>query len=123
MSTVETFDKMIGLTMKSVVGSDGDDQMTFTSECGKVFTFLHYQDCCESVRIEDVCGDLSDLVGSPLVLAEEVSNAEEGVELSDSDGTWTFYRFGSGKGSVTVRWLGVSNGYYSERVSYEESEE
>jgi hypothetical protein len=33
--------------------------------------------------------------------------------------TWTFYRFGTRRGSVTVRWLGHSNGYYSEGVSVE----
>ena len=115
-----TFENMIGLTMKSVVGDRGDDVMTFTSECGKVFTFAHYQNCCESVSIEDICGDLSDLVGAPLVVAEEVSNVDDVPEVSAESYTWTFYRFVSLKGSVTVRWLGMSNGYYSEGVSYSE---
>ena len=115
-----TFENMIGLTMSSVVGNTGDDVMTFTSECGKVFRFLHHHDCCESVYIEDICGDLSDLVGAPLVVAEEVSNMDGPVLEGYESYTWTFYRFVSLKGSVTVRWLGSSNGYYSEGVSYSE---
>jgi hypothetical protein len=118
------FENMIGLTMSSVVADRGNDVMTFTSECGKVFKFLHHQDCCENVGIEDICGDLDDLVGSPLYDAEECSNLDNaptsGTDEENREGTWTFYRFATRKGSVTVRWFGSSNGYYSEGVSYEE---
>ena len=83
------------------------------------FVFFHQQDCCESVSIEDVCGDLQDLVGEPLLLAEEVQG-ETPVDFNERDHesvTWTFYKFATRKGYVDVRWLGESNGYYSEGVS------
>ena len=83
------------------------------------FVFFHQQDCCENVSIEDVCGDLQDLVGEPLLLAEEVSG-ETPVDFNEMEHdsvTWTFYKFATRKGYVDVRWLGESNGYYSEGVS------
>lgn len=113
------FDSMIGLVMSSVEGDIYDDQMTFTSVDGRKFVFEHRQDCCESVSIEDITGDISDLIGSPILVAEEVDNMDE-PECDSESYTWTFYRFETAKGSVTVRWLGVSNGYYAEDVSFRE---
>lgn len=74
------------------------------------------------MSIYDVNGDLDALVGSPLTLAEESSSDEpEGFDRSQHDScTWTFYRFATVKGYVDVRWLGASNGYYSESVDFAE---
>jgi len=94
---------------------DGEELRLYLSENNYV-RFYHDQDCCESVEIEDVCGDLRDLVGEPLTEAEEV-HGYQGPETGDESYTWTLYRFGTRRGAVTVRWYGSSNGYYSERVS------
>jgi len=108
------FDKMIGKVMRGVDRTH--DQLVFHAEDGWKFTFKHYQDCCESVWIEDVCGDLEDLVGSEMIIAEESDNRRE--DRSYEVATWTFYNFATAKGSVTVRWCGTSNGYYSTSVSF-----
>ncbi|WP_434663230.1 DUF7448 domain-containing protein [Klebsiella sp. MISC125] len=50
----------------------------------------------------------------PLLEAEVVSNQEE---TNSGSRTWTFFKFGTAKGHVVVRWCGESNGYYSESVS------
>lgn len=73
--------------------------------------------------MEDICGDLNDLVGVPLLVSEEVhSNDPEPVpiQLVNESYTWTFYKFATTKGYVTIRFLGESNGYYSERVDFAE---
>ncbi len=105
-----TYKAMLGLTMASVITFG--DEMIFTAETGETFKFLHNQDCCESVYIDHQDGELSDLVGSPIVQAEEVSSDDTGfVDPDDRDANWTFYNFATVKGSVQIRWIGISENY------------
>ena len=110
--------QMLGKTFVQVTGSVGGYEMLFETAQGERFMFAHSQDCCESVDINDIVGDLQDLVGEPLLLAEEVQG-ETPVDFNEAEYesvTWTFYKFATRKGYVDVRWLGESNGYYSEGV-------
>ena len=107
---------MVGKVFTSI--RNEDTELVFENATER-FVFFHSQDCCEHVSIEDVCGDLEDLVGEPLLLAEEVEGVTP-VEFNEADHesvTWTFYKFATRKGYVDVRWFGESNGYYSEGVS------
>ena len=97
------------------VKNDGDT-LVFENDVDR-YVFFHAQDCCESVRIEDIVGDLSDLVGEPLVMADEVDGESPADYEAYESHTWTFYKFATRKGYVDVRWLGESNGYYSESVN------
>lgn len=108
----KVLNQILGLTFESIEASD--DEIIFHAQNGQTFRMYHEQDCCEAVYVEDIAGDLDDLIGAPLLRAEERSN--EDLDACES-GTWTFYEFATIKGSVTIRWYGSSNGWYSERVS------
>lgn len=121
MSEYPKFEDLKGKTLAKVEVADDRETITLATTDGDTFRMYHSQDCCESVRVEDVNGDLADLIGSPLLQAEEVTSREnpEGVTKEYQDSfTWTFYKLATIKGSVTIRWYGESNGYYSESVDF-----
>ena len=110
--------EMLGKTLISIKGMEnGNDEVYFNCSDGSRYFMHHYQECCESVSIEDVCGNVEDLIGSPLLMSEK-TNVESGEAISGSC-TSTWYKFATIKGYVTVRWYGESNGYYSEEVNFE----
>lgn len=143
---------LLGKTIAEIQGSENDEELVFILDDGSKVYMFHEQDCCESVSIEDITGDLKDLIGNPLLQAEVVTNDEPDeifinarkaeyekqkaeyekvgrlpyyinlehyLESKYESETWTFYKFATIKGSVTIRWYGTSNGYYSERVDLE----
>lgn len=108
---------LLGKTLTAISPcKKGDDSITFFTADGFMWKFQHDQDCCECVLVEDICGDMSDLIDSPLLQAEETSSCDPEPYGGSDSFTWTFYKFATIKGSVTIRWLGESNGYYSEKV-------
>lgn len=120
---IEQFINMIGRTITKIDGQVGDEEMIFHANDGSIFKFYHYQDCCESVAIEDIVGDINDLINSAIIIAESVDNIDPPDEFNENDYEscqWTFYKFATIKGNITVRWFGMSNGYYSTGVSYDE---
>jgi hypothetical protein len=91
------------------------DEIFIDCSDGSKFHMSHCQDCCEDVSIEDVTGDWTDLIGHPILVAEErTKDDEDCCEM----GMWTFYCFRTIKGSVDIRWYGSSNGYYSVDVDF-----
>lgn len=99
----------------------GADEIWFYADLDqRTFKMHHPQDCCENVYVEEVIGDIKDLIGTPLLVAECRTNRGGDMENGYESITWTFYEFRTVKGSVTIRWCGTSNGYYSESVEFDE---
>jgi hypothetical protein len=116
-------DVLKGKTLTSV-STDGNEEILFETVDGDIYRMFHSQDCCESVYIESIVGDLEDLVGEEILVAEANENLFDILkdigkeEDSDESHTWTFYKFATRKGYVDIRWYGSSNGYYSESVDF-----
>lgn len=113
--------ELVGKTITCIDGLEKDsEEATFICSDGTKFIMYHEQDCCEVVSIDDVCGDVEDLIGSPILKAEEVCNDASDVirEDADASATWTFYHLHTIKGMATIKWYGTSNGYYSEKADF-----
>ena len=140
------FEQLKGMTISEITGCEiGSESIEFDTKEGPRFRLMYHQDCCASCSVEEIIGDIQDLVGSPILLAEKVSSkepdektleerkAEYAKEGKDSyyktlehflssryeSETWCFYKLSTIKGSVTLRWYGSSNGYYSESATFE----
>lgn len=124
---INEIENIIGATILAMEGcSIGSDSVTFRTNKGDLRLYFdndYYGPCHVNVRVEDVTGDPSDLVGGVVSIAEERSNQEG--ERGEYRTKWTFYTIRTTKGDLDLRWLGKDNGYYgvSVRSNWEEKEE
>ena len=110
------FSDLKGLTIDRIE-QRGDDELYFYVG-DRAFRLMHHQDCCESVTIEDIAGDIAEIKDALVTLADEPeSKTGDGGEGCE---TWTFYRLRTTKGDITIRFYGTSSGYYSETAEFEE---
>lgn len=101
------------------------ESVFFKTSDNKYYIIEHWQDCCEDVYLEDITGNIEDLIGK-LIMSEKVSNNENPKNEDDErygTFTWTFIKFATIKGYVTLRFYGTSNGYYGEDVDLFEMNE
>lgn len=120
------FSILKGKIIRKIIYTEIDKRkIIFEISDDESYIMHHLQDCCEKVNIEEISGDLQWIIGSPILLAESRSNQDDPkYDPKDDDHgfgrshTWTFYEIATINGSVTIRWYGFSNGYYSESVDF-----
>lgn len=129
---LNNFKKMQGKTITSIQGIEkGNEEAFIHTKEGLTGHFYHEQDCCESVYLADFEGDPSDLIGATILEIQELTDEDGYIKtrrlIDDSfaptyDGesyTYTFYNIKTTKGYLWLRWIGESNGYYSEEMTFE----
>ncbi len=103
---------------KVSVNGKTDQEVVFQND-QEQFKLFHDQDCCESVSVEKITGDIANLVDSEILEATRdnpnLPQKDEGYEDSH---TWSHFFFRTAKGIVEILWYGTSNGYYSESVDF-----
>lgn len=110
------FFSLIGHTITEI--QHDDSSVTITTDKGKC-RLEHQQDCCETVNLEKVIGNPQDLVGQTIIVSEEdVPKDPEWHSGNYESHTWTMFKLSSQTHTVEFWFLGVSNGYYSESVSF-----
>jgi hypothetical protein len=108
------FSYMVGKTLASI--EQGHERITFNFTDGTACVSYHSQDCCESVSVDRVEGHIENVIGWPIVEAEEDYDNDPipNESRQPESHTWTRQRISTAKGEITFVWLGESNGYYGE---------
>lgn len=115
MDSKSPVNELIGEVLTHVDVDEAGEQIRMETASGKVITLYHCQSCCESVRIEDTQGNWHDLIGKVIVDAER-REGDFGEPYHAESWMRTELTFKVNGATVISRWIGESNGCYSESV-------
>lgn len=118
-NTYTNIPRFVGKIFTEIIVPDDKRSITFLTNEGEKYLMYHEQDCCEDVLVDDIVGDLDDIKNTEILSAEVVTQNPKNIKghiPKDDSETWTFYHIRSIKGTVSIKWWGSSNGYYSEDV-------
>lgn len=102
-----------GLVLNEIGIDDSINQIKFVDDKNNVYIMHHKQDCGENMFIEGIYGNPEDILGSPIIRAEEIINYNEIPLYEDClDYTWKLYEIATNKSCISIRWYGELNGYY-----------
>jgi len=124
------FNVLEGLVIEDISGAqEGSEEIIIKTKCGRTFVMSHCQDCCESVEVKLIKGDISKIIGSYKVekANDKIFDNETPKGFSSKlnlkhwgSFTYTIFKIRANQNIVKIVWLGESNGYYGEDVAFEE---
>lgn len=107
------FSELVGKTIIKL------DEGGLETSDGNKYMFYHEQDCCESVNLYEIKGNIDDILDSPVALAEEDGSAPDDWKPKYVESyTFSNYFLETAKGRVEIYFLGESNGYYGESMNF-----
>ncbi len=113
--------ELVGETLTHIDVDDDSRSVLLTTASGRQLLIDHQQDCCEEVRLMDMDGNWVDLIGKPILWAtEDVDHNGDPEPEIPACWTWTHLTFKVDDATVVSKWLGESNGYYSEEIRLSE---
>lgn len=117
MAELVNFSILEGLVLESF---KEDSEQILIEASGRKFAMYHTQSCCESVTVDsvNVIGSIGAMIGEKITDAvEETNSTDDALDKHATSWTWTYYTLRTHNGTITIRWYGTSNGYYSESVN------
>lgn len=101
--------EMAGKTLTKIDVID-NEIIKFIGADGSEFIMLHVQDVALSY-VDDIIGDMNDLIGSPIAIAHKSSGRSGVTEnefLINDEYLWTLFHLATDEGWVTFRWFATS---------------
>jgi hypothetical protein len=99
-----------------------NDAILFHTSDNIIYSLWHEQEYSEIVSMKDVVGNIGVILNTPILMAEEIIEHDPDAELNDDNyasETWSYYKFATVNGYVTISWYGKSNGCYTETAEFE----
>lgn len=114
--TAKMSELLLGQNIIRLEGAyQGSELVIFHLESGLRVRMCVQKDWGSSIYLEDVAGDIEDLIGV-VTLSEAVVDFSK---TRDGKLAWTFYRLATKAGMVVFRWYGEAGPYYSVEVFVE----
>lgn len=108
--------------VKPGFATTAEEAILFTTSCGRKFLLRHAQDCCESVTIHSIAGDLQSLIGQRITIFKTETDNQLPEGFVPETEPESFSRTIITINNIVITCVGLSNGCYDETMQCEEIE-
>lgn len=111
MSKNIDFNELVGKTLTKVEISPDRDEANFYCNDGTRYKMYHTQGVCETVVINDISGNIEDLLESPILNAIKRVDVRKQIVDEYNNFLLIFFKLVTAKGQVVIRWYSEADGY------------